>query len=138
VLGLGVLVVGARWLVAGAVDLAEALAIPSTIIGLTVVAIGTSLPELATSLVAAARGQSDLAIGNVIGSNLFNLLGILGVAALVRPLAAPGLSPIDLAVMTGLAAVLIPLAGSRSLNRIEGGLLLVAYAGYIGALALRG
>lgn len=138
VLGLGVLVLGARWLVAGAVDLAEALAIPSTIIGLTVVAVGTSLPELATSLVAAARGQSDLAIGNVVGSNLFNLLGILGVASLVRPLSAPGLSMVDLAVMTGLAAVLLPLAWSRSLTRIEGALLLVVYAGYIAALALRG
>jgi cation:H+ antiporter len=83
--GLGLLVLGARWLVDSASSIAEALGVSQLIIGLTIVAIGTSLPEVATSLVAALKGESDIAVGNAVGSNIFNLLGVLGVAGLVAP-----------------------------------------------------
>jgi cation:H+ antiporter len=76
--GLGVLAVGSRWLVAGSVAVAEALGVGKLLVGLTMVAAGTSLPEAATSVVAALRGQRDIAVGNVVGSNIFNILGVLG------------------------------------------------------------
>jgi cation:H+ antiporter len=129
--GLVLLVAGARMLVTGAVSIAEAAGMSEAVIGLTILAAGTSLPELATSLVAALRGQSDIAIGNVVGSNIFNVLGILGVTALVRPLAPGGIGPVDLGVMLVLAVALLPLlrTGFR-LDRLEGALLLLAYVGY--------
>ena len=134
-LGLGGLIGGARLLVDGAVTLAQLLAVSNVIIGLTVVAVGTSLPELATSMVAAWRGEGDIAVGNAVGSCIFNLLGILGVTALVRPLSTGGLSVIDGAVMLGLTLFLLPLMRTGfTLSRLEGGLLLAAYAGYIGYL----
>ncbi|NNF59021.1 MAG: calcium/sodium antiporter [Rhodothermaceae bacterium] len=137
VVGLFVLVLGARLLVDGAVTVAQALGVSNAVIGLTVVAVGTSLPELATSLVAAARGESDIAVGNVIGSNTFNLLGILGMAALTQPLHAPGLASTDLAVMLSLGGggVLFLATGAR-LSRLEGIGLLLVYTGYTGLLAL--
>lgn len=133
--GLAGLILGAEWFVGGAVAIAEAAGVSSAVIGLTVVAVGTSLPELATSVVAAFRGESEIAAGNVVGSNLFNLLGILGVAALVRPLAAPGLSPVDPAVMGAFAvgAAVLCWTGGR-LTRPEGAVLLVGYGGYVAYL----
>jgi cation:H+ antiporter len=137
VLGLAGLVVGADLFLSGAVGLAEAAGVPNAVIGLTVVALGTSLPELATSIVAAVRGESEIAVGNVVGSNLFNVLGILGVAALVRPIVAPGLQTVDLLVMTAFAAVLLPMMWSgRRLVRLEAALLAAGYVGYVGFLAL--
>ena len=135
--GLALLVGGARMLVVGAVSIAEAAGLSEAVIGLTILAAGTSLPELATSVVAAFRGQSDIAIGNVVGSNIFNVLGILGVSALVRPLAPGGVGAVDLAVMVVLAVALLPLlrTGFR-LDRIEGALLLLAYLGYTAYLLL--
>ncbi|PAP77100.1 calcium/sodium antiporter [Rubrivirga marina] len=129
--GLVLLVAGARMLVTGAVSIAEAAGLSEAIIGLTILAAGTSLPELATSVVAALRGQSDIAIGNVVGSNIFNVLGILGVTSLVRPLAPGGIGPVDLGVMLVLAIALLPLlrTGFR-LDRLEGALLLLSYVGY--------
>ena len=137
VVGLAGLVVGADWFVGGAVGLAEAAGVSNAVIGLTVVALGTSLPELATSVVAALRGESAIAVGNVIGSNLFNVLGILGVGALVRPLVAPGLEAVDLAVMAAFTAALVPLlwTGGR-LVRAEAALLAAGYVGYVGYLVL--
>ncbi len=133
--GLAGLVVGADLFVSGAVDIAEAVGVSNAVIGLTVVAIGTSLPELATSVVAAARGEGDIAAGNVVGSNLFNLLGILGVGALVRPLEAPGLQLEDLAVMGAFTLVLVPMMVSgRRLVRPEAVVLLAGYVGYVGYL----
>ncbi len=135
VVGLAALVVGADWLVASAVSLATAAGVSNAVIGLTVVAVGTSLPEMATSVVAALRGESEIAAGNVVGSNLFNLLGILGAAALVRPLHAPGLQHMDVLVMGAFAVALVPLMlTGRKLVRWEGGLLLAGYAGYVGFL----
>jgi cation:H+ antiporter len=133
--GLVGLVVGADLFVGGAVALAEAAGVSNAVIGLTVVAVGTSLPELATSVVAAVRGEGEIAAGNVIGSNLFNLLGILGVGALVRPLAAPGLEPVDLAVMGVFTLALVPMmrTGWR-LVRVEAAVLLLGYAAYVGYL----
>lgn len=129
--GLALLVGGSRMLVTGAVSIAQGAGMSEAVIGLTILAAGTSLPELATSLVAAVRGQSDIAIGNVVGSNIFNVVAIVGVSALVRPLAASGIGMVDLGVMVALSVLLLPLlwTGFR-LNRWEGALLLVAYVGY--------
>ncbi|MDX1532307.1 MAG: calcium/sodium antiporter, partial [Rhodothermales bacterium] len=131
-MGLGLLAVGARALTSGAVGIAEVMGVPEAVIGLTIVALGTSMPELATSTVAAVRGAGDLAIGNVIGSNLFNLLGILGTAALIEPLWAPGIGGVDLFVMTATAALMLPLARTgHELSRGEGALLLLSYVSYL-------
>lgn len=135
-LGLGLLVGGGHWLVTAAVTFATAVGISQAVIGLTVVAVGTSLPELATSLIAAARGQGDIAIGNVIGSNLFNILGILAITALVHPLERGAITWTDLGVMTALAVlVTVFLATGRRLTRVEGAVLLGAYVAYTGHLA---
>ena len=136
--GLGGLVVGADLFVGGAVRIAEAAGVSNAVIGLTVVAVGTSLPELATSVVAALRGEGEMAAGNVVGSNVFNLLGILGVAALVDPLEAPGLRPVDLAVMAAFTVALVPMMVSgRRLVRVESGVLLAGYVGYMAFLILQ-
>lgn len=130
--GLAFLVGGGRLLVIGAVTVARELGMSEALIGLTIVAAGTSMPELATSLVAALRKEPDIAIGNILGSNVFNLFGILGVSALTVPLSAQGVATADLAVMTGFAIILLPLLWSGfTLSRWEGGLLLLAYVGYI-------
>ncbi len=133
--GLGGLVVGADLFVGGAVALAEGAGVSNAVIGLTVVAVGTSLPELATSVVASARGEGELAVGNVVGSNVFNLLGILGIGAIVRPLVSPGLQAVDLVVMAAFAAVLVPMMVSgRRLVRPEALVLLAGYVGSLGSL----
>jgi cation:H+ antiporter len=130
--GLVMLVLGANWLVSGAVAIAENAGVSQTVIGLTLVAIGTSIPELATSVVASARGADDLAVGNVVGSNLFNVLGILGVAALIHPLHAPDLGWKDLAVLVATALLILPLARSGFvLSRTEGALLTSGYVAYV-------
>jgi cation:H+ antiporter len=131
-LGLVLLLVGGRAFVDGAVRGARALGISEAVIGLTIVAVGTSLPELATSCIAAARGHVDIAVGNAVGSNLFNILGVLGTTAAVRPLTGLAIAPVDLAVMLVLSLLLLPLAWSgKRLDRREGALLLVLYVGYI-------
>lgn len=133
VLGLVGLVIGAQLLVTGATTIARSFGVSELIIGLTLVAVGTSLPELATSVVAALRKESDIALGNVIGSNLFNILGILGITSLVRPITPLGDGVIvSLLVMIGIALLLVPLLlTGRRLARWEGGLLLVIYAVYL-------
>ncbi len=134
--GLVGLVLGADWLVGGAVSLATVAGVSPAVIGLTVVAVGTSLPELATSVVAALRGHPEIAAGNVVGSNLFNLLGILGTAALVRPLDGAGFQTLDYAVMGGFAVAMVAMMlVGRRLDRLDGALLLAAYASYIVYLA---
>lgn len=136
-LGLAALVGGGKALVGAAVTLAAGFGVSEAVIGLTIVAIGTSLPELAASTIAALRGQGDIALGNVIGSNLFNVLGILGVTASVTPLPRGGVDWVTLGVMLAFALVLWPFALSqRRLVRLEGALLVAAYAGYIGWLAM--
>lgn len=130
--GLALLVLGARLFVAAAVELARLWGVSEAVIGLTIVAAGTSLPELATSILAAARKQDDIAIGNIVGSNVFNLLAILGAAGLVRPLEASGIGAMDLGMMVLTALVLLPMMRTRMmLGRWEGALLLALYGGYL-------
>lgn len=135
--GLAGVLIGASLLVDGAIALAHRIGVPDTLIGLTLVAVGTSLPELATSLVAAARRQGAVAFGNIVGSNIFNILGIAGVTAVVRPLPVPPeLLGRDLWVM--LAATLVFAAFAMTGHRVarwEGALLLAGYGGYMAALA---
>lgn len=135
--GLALLVGGARLLVEGAVALATLLHVSEVVIGLTVVAIGTSLPELATSVVAAWRGEGDIAVGNAVGSCIFNILGILGITALVHPLGTADLGVVDGAVMVGFTLFLLPLMRTGFvLSRLEGALLLAAYLAYLAYLAV--
>lgn len=132
--GFAMLVLGAHWLVSGATSLARDAGIPEEVIGLTLVAIGTSLPELATSVVAAYRGHSDVCVGNILGSNIFNILGILGVVAIITPVQfSPGIISFDLWALLIVSVLLIPfmLSGGR-VSRTEGVLLLVAYVAYVG------
>jgi cation:H+ antiporter len=130
--GIAMMVLGSNLLVDSASLLARLIGVSEAVIGLTVVAAGTSMPELATSIVAALRRQPDVAVGNVVGSNIFNILGILGVSSLITPLSAPGISMVDLSVMMIAAVVLLPLAWTGMiLKRWEGGLLLLGYALYL-------
>jgi cation:H+ antiporter len=135
-LGLVLVLFGANRLVAGAVELARTAGIPETIVGLTIVAVGTSLPELVTAVMAAVRGQADVAFGNVVGSNIMNVLGILGATALIQPLAVPAqIAVVDIWVMLAVTALLVAVAvtGSR-ISRREGAGMLVIYLGYVGWL----
>jgi cation:H+ antiporter len=126
------LLIGANVLVHGAVVIAQAMGMSQVVIGLTVIAIGTSLPELATSVVAALRNDADVAFGNVLGSNILNILLILGVVAMLQPISTAALRPLDLAVLIGSAVAIYPLLWrGRILNRWEGALLLGGYAAYI-------
>ncbi len=132
-LGLVVLLYGARWLVDSATSIARDLGVSERVIGLTLVSCGTSLPELAATLVATLRRESDLAVGNLLGSNIFNMLGILGASALMRPLAPVGpFLRLDLPAAIVVAMLLLPLARSGwRLSRWEGGLLFVVYGAYL-------
>ena len=133
--GLAGLVLGSLLFVDGAVVVARRLGASEVVIGLTLVAVGTSLPELATTVVAAARRAGDIVVGNVVGSNIFNLTAILGFTALVRPLTCD-VARTDLIVMAALALVLLPFARSGfRLTRSEGAVLLAAYVGYMYWLA---
>jgi cation:H+ antiporter len=135
VVGFVALLIGAKLLLVGATVVATALGVSQVVIGLSIVAIGTSLPELATSVVAAARGEADVAFGNVIGSNILNILCILGVAALIRPFDVQGLRPLDVGVLIGTAVLILPLMWRGSvLNRWEGGALLTGYFIYLFSL----
>jgi cation:H+ antiporter len=133
--GLALLIVSSRILVWGATEIARGLGISDLIIGLTIVAVGTSLPELASSIIAARRGEHDIALGNILGSNLFNTLAVVGIAGAIRPLAAaPEIFNRDMLVVAGLTLSLFVIGyGFRRagrINRIEGALLVVCYAGY--------
>lgn len=131
--GLVILLAGSRVLLTGAVGIAQGLGVSETVIGLTVVAVGTSLPELSISMLAAARGHAEVAVGNILGSNVFNLLCVLGVSSVISPLPLdPRIVQLDQWVML-VTAVLICgfLYTGRRLSRREGGVLLFAYAGYL-------
>ena len=131
-IGLIALAFGSNFLVTGAVDLARIWGLSEALIGLTIVSIGTGTPEMATALMAAYRKRSDLAIGNAVGSNLFNIMFVLGIAALVAPLDGKGISSIDLYVMLGVTFLLLPTVWTgRILDRKEGFLFLAIYAGYM-------
>jgi cation:H+ antiporter len=131
--GFAAILVGADLLVDASIGIASALGIPESVIGLTVIAVGTSLPELATSIVAALRRQTDIALGNVIGSNIFNVLGILGATAVVVPMEF-GATPLatDAWILLGVTALLLLFALSRArIVRLEGAAFLALYAGYL-------
>lgn len=134
VIGLGLLVVGARWMVDSAVEVARWLAVDELVIGLTVVAVGTSLPELATSVVAAIKGERDIAVGNVVGSNIFNLMSVLGLSAIIVPIGIPvsqaALSfDIPVMIVVALASFPIFLTGGK-IYRWEGFLFVGYYVAY--------
>jgi cation:H+ antiporter len=135
VAGFLLLVAGARLLTDHSVALARAFGVTEAVIGLTIVAAGTSLPELAASVVAAIRREPDIAIGNVIGSNIFNVLAILGIGSLTAPLHAPNISLFDMTAMVVLCAALLPMlwTGLR-LQRIEGAALFFFYCLYMAVL----
>ena len=131
--GIGITIYGAHLLVGGAIFLARGMGVSDTLVGLTIVALGTSLPELVTSLVAAMRKQGDVALGNVLGSNLYNILGILGITAAVHPVdVPPEIARLDIWVLV--AATLLMVLFARRLGKItrgEGLLLIAGYAAYI-------
>jgi len=132
-LGLALLIAGSQVLLSGAVGIAQLLGVSEAVIGLTMVAVGTSLPELTISVVAALRRHADVAIGNILGSNIFNLLGILGVSAVVQPLNVSGrIADFDQWVMLGAALLLFAfLYTSRRLSGLEGGIFLGGYSAYV-------
>lgn len=136
IVGLAVLFGGAEALVRGATGMARAYGISEAVIGLTIVAVGTSLPELATSLVAAFRRHSDIAIGNIVGSNIFNIFGILGVTAIVAPIGvAENFARFDVPVMLGVSLIFAAmLIAGNTIGRHFAVLLLAGYAGYLGFL----
>lgn len=131
--GIIAVLVGANFLVNSGTTLAREFGVSEEVIGLTMIAVGTSLPELAASAVAAIRGHSEVAIGNVLGSNLFNILGVMGVVTLIEPLPiGDQLMRFDLWVMLGATVILLPLMLSgKRLSRLEGGLFMAAYSAYI-------
>ncbi|QHQ33840.1 calcium/sodium antiporter [Algicella marina] len=131
--GLVITILGARFLVQGAVALAAAAGISETVIGLTIVAIGTSTPELITSIIAVRKNQGDVAFGNIVGSNIFNVLGILGVTTLVQPLAVPPqIAAFDIWILLAATTALIVFAWSGwRVARREGAALLAAYGVYV-------
>ncbi|MFN3911637.1 calcium/sodium antiporter [Hyphomonas sp.] len=132
VAGLALTILGARFLVSSAIDIARDFNVSETIIGLTIVAVGTSLPELVTSVMAALRKHSDIAFGNIVGSNIYNILGILGVTAIIKPIdMPPQIASLDIWVMIAATALLFLTATSRwRIGRVEGGVMLAAYVGY--------
>jgi cation:H+ antiporter len=139
--GLGLLVLGARWLVDSATSIAVSLGVSELAIGLTIVAAGTSLPEVATSVIAAIRGESDIAVGNAVGSNIYNLLGVLGIAGLLSPGGiniAENAFRFDLPVMIFVAVVTLPIFYiDNRISRLEGGVLFSYYILYTAYLILR-
>ncbi len=140
IIGITGTLVGAHFLVSAAIEIASALGVSQSVIGLSMVALGTSLPELATAIIAGLRGQAALAFGNIVGSNIYNVLAILGVTALIQPLTVPpDIAAIDIWVMlgaTGLMVLMVLL--KQPIGRPKGLLLLGLYSLYVGNLAYRG
>ncbi|WP_050031494.1 calcium/sodium antiporter [Natrinema altunense] len=134
--GLLALVVGSRWLVAGGTGLLSALGVSDLVIGLTVLALGTSLPELAASVVGAVRGETEFAIGNVVGSNIYNIFAVLGIVAVITPIEIePATLRFELPIMVAFTLVLVGMmAYGRRLSRIDGAILVAGYAGFVYAL----
>lgn len=135
--GLGSMVLGSDRAVVGATALAEAVGVPPFVIGLTMVALGTSLPEVVTTVMAALKGHSDLAVGNVLGSNIFNILCVMGISGLIGPLEVPQIAiRRDAWVMLALTVILLPVMLTRfKVSRLEGGFLMAAYVVYIALVA---
>ncbi|HEX5050516.1 MAG TPA: calcium/sodium antiporter [Planctomycetota bacterium] len=134
VVGLGMLVLGSQWLVEAAVQFAQWMGVSDVVVGLTIVAAGTSLPEVATSVLAAVRGERDIAVGNVVGSSLFNLMGVLGLAGIASPASLPvvdSMIAFDMPVMIAVAFACLPIfARGSMIPRWQGALFLLFYAAY--------
>ena len=132
--GLALLVLGSRWLVDGAMSIAQYLGVSELIIGLTIVAAGTSLPEVVTSVIASIRGERDIAVGNVVGSNLFNIMGVLGLSSILAPTGigvSPAVIRFDIPVMIVVAFACLPIFFTGGvISRWEGALLLGYYLAY--------
>ncbi len=133
--GLVTLLIGAEWLVTGAIGIAQNLGVSEVVIGITIVALGTSLPELTVSIVSALKGEYGLAIGNIVGSNIFNLLAVIGIAATIEPaVLAPSVLSLHIFVMVAFTLVLFAMTydydGKAKLSRMEGIALLIAYVAY--------
>ena len=136
--GFALLVGGADLFLRGAKFIAKLFKLSDAVIGLTIVAVGTSLPELATSLVAAAKGETDIAIGNVIGSNIFNILCILGISPIICPLTGTKLDPVDLGTMLFCAIILLPMMRIKwKITRPEGAFLVLCYISYTAYLLIK-
>jgi cation:H+ antiporter len=131
-LGLAALALGAQGLLSGAVTVASAAGVSDSVIGITVVAVGTTMPELITCLVAALKREGDIAIGNIVGSNIFNLLGVLGLAGALAPISAAGVQAAEVWGFVLLAALSLPVMWRGMIvNRVEGALLVAAYLAYV-------
>ena len=138
VIGIVLIIFGGNFVVDGASYVAAKLGMSETLIGMTIVALGTSLPELVTSVVAAKKGESDLALGNVIGSNIFNIIFILGFSAVIAPMTVDILAIIDTIAVIGVSVLaLIFSATGKKISRIEGAIMLAAYAGYFAYMFVR-
>lgn len=140
-LGLSGLSLGGEWIVSGATYFASSFGVSEALIGLTLVALGTSLPELATSLVAARKGNTDMAIGNVVGSNIFNLLWVLGCSAIIRPISFSSGLNVDISILIILTVLLLFLVyyGKKNmLAKMEGAILVMIYVFYLVFLSIRG
>lgn len=139
VVGLGVLVVGANRLIEGGVGIAEAFGVPEVIIALSLVALGTSLPELATSVVASSKKQGDIIVGNVVGSNLFNMMAVVGITGVIAPIVSSDLKSLDVWFMIALTVLGVIFMWTRKrIGRLEGIFLLAIYAAYIAFMFLGG
>ena len=138
VVGVACIIIGGDLVVDGASAIAMKFGMSETLVGMTIVALGTSLPELVTSMVAAKKGESDLAVGNVIGSNIFNILFVLGFSALIAPMTVDILSVIDTIAVIGVSVLaLVFSATGKKISRVEGGIMLAAYFGYFAYMFVR-
>ena len=137
-IGFALLVKGADWFVEGASGIADRFGIPQLVIGLTIVAFGTSLPELVTSVIAAKKGESDIAVGNVVGSNIFNIFLIIGASATILPMNVSSSYVFDMAVLV--ATMVIPfivIAKTKKVSRAQGLIMIAAYIAYTAYLIIR-
>ena len=138
IVGLAGIIGGGQLVVNSARDIALSFGISESLIGLTIVAIGTSLPELVTSIVAATKGESDIAIGNVVGSNIFNILFVLALSGAIHPISFDMNALIDLGILIGVSLLAYAFAiAKKGINRIEGAILIALYAGYMAYIIIR-
>ncbi len=136
--GVACIIIGGNFVVDGASAIAMKFGMSETLVGMTIVAIGTSLPELVTSMVAAKKGESDLALGNAIGSNIFNIVFILGFSALISPMTVDILAIIDTIAVIGVSALTLGFAATgKKISRVEGAIMIAAYVGYFVYMFLR-
>jgi cation:H+ antiporter len=136
--GLVTLVLGSNLLQVGAVFIAKGFGVSEAIIGLTLLAFGTSLPELATSVVACSKNEGDIVAGNAVGSSIFNIFAVLGITAMIKGMKITAIEPVDLGVMLATAVLVVPMMVTRrKLARIEGFILVIAYLAYVASLAMR-